>query len=224
MRAIFITLRPVAASAVKVAFTTPAQQAALRLAAQGVDVRVVELQAIQPRQRRARFTGPTTQSSVVSNDSAMVTHALLWPVISRGHREATEAFWPGAGFAFPFICSKLVDMLHAHDSHILLAEDMLFTGYVAWRLREITGVPYVIACGQNDMAALENPKTAQHALRAAIGRDAQCVIGRRVNSAQPRLQDSQIRFCFLENGELSGPQLKELLEQAVQQSSSGFDW
>ncbi len=225
MRAMFITLRPIAASAAEATFTTPAQQAALRLAEHGVDVHVVELRAIQPRQRRAlRLAGPATQSSAISDDSALVTHALRWPVLSRGHRQATEAFWPGAGFAFPFICSTLVDMLHAHGSDILLAEDMLFTGYVAWRLREITGIPYVIACGQNDMAALENPKTAQHALREAIGRDAQCIIGRRVSSAQPRSQDWQIRFRFLENGELSGPQLKELLEQAVQQSSSGFDW
>jgi|GEM_PF-5585615 hypothetical protein len=225
LRAMFITHCPVRPKPLEIPSTGLTQHSAELLAAQDVGVTVVELQPFQFGWRHSRNSANAESPKLARSDYAgLDTHCVKWPVVARGNLEKPEKFWPSAGFAFPFVCSSLVDILHLQHHDILVADDFQFSGYVAWRLREITGVPYVIICSRSDVLAIQAAKPAHNKLLAAIGRDAELVLGTSTDPAITKTHDPAMRLAFIENRDFSGEKLKELLQEAVRQSSESFDW
>ena len=225
LRAMFITLCPVRAKPLEIPSTGLTQHPAELLAGQDVGVTVVELQPFQfGRRHSLDSVNPASPKSARSDNVGLDIHCVKWPVVARGNLEKPEKFWPRAGFAFPFVCSNLVDILHLQHYDILVADELQFSGYVAWRLREITGVPYAIICGHSDVLTLQALKPIQYKLLDAIGRDAEFVLGKSTDSAKTRQHDPAMRLGFIENRDLSGEKIKELLQEAVRQSSESFDW
>ena len=225
MRAMFITLCPVRAKPLENLSIGLTQHPAELLAGGDIGVSVVELKPCQIGKRHSPDSADTASpKSARCNSADLDIHSLSWPVVARGHLKEPEKFWPGAGFAFPFVCSSLVDILHSQRCDILVADELQWSGYAAWRLREITGVPYVIICSHRDILTLQAPNLARNRVLVTIGRDAEFVLGTSTDSAKTKQHDPAMRFVFIENRDLSRDKLKELLEEAVRQSSESFDW
>lgn len=221
----FITHCPVRARPLEIPSTGLTRHSAELLAGQDVGVSVVELQPFQFGRRHSLDSANAASPKSAGPDYAgLDIHCVRWPIVARGNLEKPEKFWPGAGFAFPFVCSNLVNILHLQHYDILVADELQFSGYVAWRLREITGVPYVIICSHSDVLTLQATKPTHNKLLAAIGRDAEFVLGKSPDPAKTKQHDPAMRLGFIENRDLSGEKLKELLQEAVRQSSESFDW
>ncbi len=225
LRVLFITLWPAQPKSDAVA---PAEIAGLPpgLAAMpDVAVSVVALRPMLPWPGNAYAVAPTTEAHLTHGGHvAMATHIIRWPVwVQRGSPDKHK-IWPSAGFAFPFAADRLVNILHAQICDIMIAVDMQFTGYVAYRLREITGVPYVVV--QSDSAEL-TPKPRSSACDArltAIARDAEFVLGLSANAQAIARRYPGCRFRDFDHGDSRTDKFIELLREAVRQSESPFDW
>ncbi len=225
LRAMLITLNAVRASAMEISSKAVPRHLAQQLADQNIGVSVVELRPLRIARRRwPQYGISANPESAHVNPAGMAIHCVRWPVLACGQSNSPETFWPGAGFAFPFVASTLVEILHSQHHDILIADDIPISGHVAWRLREITGVPYVIICGPSELSTVRESKPAGSKVLMAITRDAECVLGNNMDLEKTGHDDPTVRCGLSKKMDLSGENLKELLEQAVRQSGASFDW
>lgn len=225
LRVLFITLWPAQPKSDSVA---PAGIAGLPpgLAAMpDVAVSVVALRPMLPWPGKAYAATNAREAHLAHGDHVtMATHIIRWPVWVRRGSPDKHKIWPSAEFAFPFAGDRLVDILHAQICDIMIAVDMQFTGYVAYRLREITGVPYVVV--QSDSAEL-TPKPKSSACDArltAIARDAEFVLGLTANADAITRRYPGSRFRDFDHGDSCTDKFIELISEAVRQSEAPFDW
>lgn len=161
--------------------------------------------------------------------AAMDAHCLKWPVYPKPGARQPGDWWPGAGFAFPFVGEALVSILNARSHDILVADDLEFGGHVAWRLNEITGVPYVIICQEDHPSALDTLRVRQRASRQrllqAIQTQAEIVVDRNTSNAAIRLSlfpGVRSRVCNTLRDTSS--ELVRILQEAANHAGETFDW
>lgn len=222
--------------------TTP-RTLADNLKNQEIKISFVTLIPYCPLQRKYRgATGGIAYKSMPNALEPPDVYEIRWPVFALRGAAKFPRFWPGAEFAFPFACSKLVTLMQSQPWDILLADDLEFSGQIAWRLHEITGVPYVIMDGSTQHfardAQSDAQNTARHRRLGAIQRDAEFILD--FNSAAAAIRTSlypDIHSRILYNPEPtpSGSvaevanaeaisRLGQILHEAVRQSTEIFDW
>lgn len=225
LRVLFITLCPARPKSNSV---PPVGIAALPrgLAAMpDVAVSVVALRPMLPWTGKAHAVGNTREAHAAHGDHVtMATHIIRWPVLVRRGSKDNHKLWPGAGFAFPFVGERLVNILHAQPFDIMIAVDTQFTGYVAYRLREITGVPYVIVQGTSVELTPKRQSPVREAILTALACDAEFVLGPGSNAEAFTLRFPGSRFRDFDAMDSTGDQFIVLLQEAVRQSRESFDW
>ena len=225
LRALFITLclaQPEPHSVEPAVITALARVAATR---QDIAVSVAALQPLLPWNGQSHaFTNNEQLDSADADKAAIVTHILRWPVVARRGLLQVNKIWPGAGFAFPFIASQLVNILHATPFDIMIASDIQSTGFVACRLHEIVGVPYVIIASNSTALTKKRQSPGQKARLTAILRDAEFVLRSSSDAKTTGLQYPGIRFRDFDFTDSSEGKFLELLREAAQQSQESFDW
>lgn len=148
-----------------------------KLENQGIKISFVKVLPYWPLRRRCReATSGITCKSMRNSLASTEIYEIHWPVLALRSASESRRFWPGAGFAFPFACSTLVAIMQSRACDILLADDLEFSGHIAWRLKEITGVPYVIKDDSSQNVTRCAQGTARHRRLGAIQRDAEFVL------------------------------------------------
>ncbi len=239
LRVLLITLCQSSADATPAAIPYTLNPIARGLMRQGVEVSAIALIPWLPGREPRAVPKAADRGDSADSQKILETHAIRWPGYARKRTAQLMHFWPGAGFAFPFIGAKLVDLVHAQKPDILLANDLEISGHVAWRLYEITGVPYVIM--DNNIAHSARITRKPSALKRLhdIGVNAQYVLHQNaantaaINAIFPgmRLQmlptseSAEIESTTAKAaGALAAAQLVEILHAAIRQSQVPFDW
>ncbi len=225
LRALFITLCPAQLEPPSVAAAGITALARAVAAMQDVAVSVAALRPMLPWKGESHaFANNENADSAHADKADIATRIIRWPVVARRGLQHGNMLWPGAGFAFPFVASRLVNILHAELFDIMIATDRQFSGYVAYRLREITGVPYVIV--QSDSAELTQKRQSPRleARLTVIMRDAEFVLRGGSDAEATTLRYPGIRFRDFDQTDSSGGKFMELLREAVRQSQESFDW
>ena len=225
LRALFITLCP---AQVESEPLSPAGIKALPhlvAAMPNVAVSVAALRPMLSWSEKSRATANNQETKPAHADPVNVTtHIIRWPVLALRSSQHIEKLWPGAGFAFPFVGDRLVNILHTLPFDIMIALDLQFAGYVAYRLREITGVPYVLVQGDSGELTQPRQSPARQAVLTAIARDAEFVLGHRSNAKAATLRYPGSRFRDFDHSDSSGDKFIVLLQEALRQSGESFDW
>ena len=225
LRALFITLCSAQSEPHSVASAEIAALTRTVAAMQDVAVSVAALRPLLPWKGKSHaFANNEKADSAHADKADIAMHIIRWPVFARRGLQHGRKLWPGAGFAFPFVASRLVNILHAQPFDIMIACDMQFSGYVAYRLREIIGVPYVIV--QSDSAELTQKRQSPRleARLTAIVRDAEFVLRGGSDAEATTLRYPGIRFRDFDQTDSSGSKFMELLREAARQSGESFDW
>lgn len=164
------------------------------------------------------------ENSTQGDRANVATYIMRWPVLERHGGPQGSKLWPGAGFAFPFVGRRLVNILHTQPFDMMIAVDTQFTGYVAYRLREITGVPYVMVQGTSVELTPKRQNPTREAILTALACDAEFVLGPRSNAEAFTLRFPGSRFRDFDAMDSSGDKFIALLQEAVRQSRESFDW
>jgi hypothetical protein len=179
----------------------------------------------------------------LSTDSRITLdlHAIRLPGLARSDATAAQQthLWPGAGFAFPFIGNALVDFVHAKKPDIFMATDLEISGHIAWRLHEITGVPYVVMATNLAKVVRRAGKPAIGKRLQDIGMGAQCVLhGNEVDIAAIATRLPGMRLHPLSKHDAAdttstalnapapctGEPLVAILQTAIRRATEPFDW
>ncbi|MGC8624455.1 MAG: hypothetical protein ACP5VQ_04230 [Phycisphaerae bacterium] len=177
LRVLLITIRSIPPDASEFSTADPLRRPNGLLANPDVVADVVQLLPWRPwRQKRNAAANSIATSSALNSGTAPNIHYVHWPAMAIASPAKIERFWPRAGFAFPFACPALVAILHLQPYDILVADDLECSGHVAWRLHEITGVPYVIIDGNGKQSTQPTSGSAPRKVLQAIQREAEFIV------------------------------------------------
>ena len=225
LRVLFITLGPARPKSNSVPPVGLAALPRMLAAWQDTAVSVAALRPMLGWSSKTHAVADDTKANSAQGDHAnLATYIMRWPVLERHGGPQGNKLWPGAAFAFPFVVERLVNILHAQPFDIMIAVDTQFTGYVAYRLREITGVPYVIVQGTSVELTPKRQSTTREAILTALACDAEFVLGPSSNAEAFMLRFPGSRFRDFDAMNSTGDKFIVLLQEAVRQSRESFDW
>ena len=251
LRVLLITLCAVPLNSSEIPAAELLRQATLLPVNPGVTAEMVQLRPWRLWRRNCHATAKTMAKSSTHNyGTALKTYHVQWPVVALADNAKSHRFWPRAGFAFPFACPSLMAIMQLQPYDILVTDDVECGGHVAWRLHEITGVPYVIINCTGQQGTQYNPGTALHKILQTIQCEAEFIVdyntavaearsalipgirsrvisaGNTDASTLPSLMDLPPHpVCAAAAGKINEAlQFVEILEAAIRQSGEIFSW